>query len=220
MHLILEWLKTYHQNIELAHSMAVSHYETTDGDTWSYSDGREVKSVPIGIEDSDPILFSARADLRPGNVAVLPDGRPCVGILDRVSNGMLLAVRGTDRAWKVTDLSPAVDGLCPGTSFSHVPQIAVTPAGEMILVAPRAEEPSWCHVTSQIHVLRVEPDSGEILSHSAVEKANPDEPDWLPSIEKGVLGRFPESPYLTYITGRLGAGCINDARCEVKMVQL
>jgi len=220
VHLIIEWLKTYRDNIEPAHSMAVSHFETADGVHWSYSDGREVKSMPIGIEDADPILFRGRANLRPGNVAVLPDGRPCVSIWDRAAGVMLLAVRAADRTWKLTDLSPAIESLCPGTYFNGLPQIAVTPSAELIVVLSRAENAEWGHVTTQLHVFRIAPDSGGILGHEPIEKTNPDEPDWLPSIEKEILGQYRSDPCLTYTTGRRGQGCINDAQCEVKLVQL
>lgn len=220
VHLVLEWYKTYMENIEPPHSMAVSHFETRDGIQWLYSDGREVKSIAVGLEDADPILFRGNANLRAGNIAVLPDGRPVVTIWDAAHNSVLLAVRTADLVWEITDLSPAVNTACPGTHFNGTAQMAVTPDAELIVVLPRAENERWGHVTTQLHVFRISPESGEVLLHEPIEKTNPDEPDWLVSIEKEVLGQYRSDPYATFITGRRGEGCVNDAQCEVKLVQL
>jgi len=220
LHLIIEWYKTYPDDVVPAHSMAVSHYESTDGVHWSHTDGREVTSVPVRIEDADPVIFKGDANLRPGNLAVLPDGRLCFGIWERVRQGLLLAVRELGQAWRVVDLAPALEAHCPGTYANGHPQVAATSAGELIMVLPRGETDEWSHPSSQLHVFRIQPDTAEIVGHEPVEKIDPDEPDWLPSIEKQLLGRYQDDPYVTYITGNRGIGCINDAQCRVRMVQV
>jgi len=220
IHLVLEWYKTYPENIEPPRTMAVGHFENRDGVHWHYTDGREVKCPPIGIEDSDPIVFCSAANFRPGNMAVLPDGRPVIPMWDARRNRIFLAVRDEDLAWQVRDLSEALASCTGGSHFNGTPQIAVTPAGEIVLVVSRAEEERWGHVSTQLHAFRIDGDSGEVLRHEPIEKTNPEEPDWLASIEKGILGQYREDPYLTYITGRRGQGCVNDAECQVKLVHL
>jgi hypothetical protein len=220
VHLILEWYKTYPDNIEPPRTMAVGHFENPGGETWHYSDGREVKCLPIGIEDSDPIVFCSAANFRPGNIAVLPDNRPVVAMWDAKRNRVFLALRGTDLTWQVTDLSESLASPCGGSHYNGTPQVAVTPGGDVVLVIARAADEKWGDPSTQLHVFRLKPDSGEVLQHEPVEKTDPDEPDWLASIEKEVLGEYREDPYLTYITGRRGTGCINDAVCRVKMVHL
>ena len=220
IHLIIEWYKTYRDDVEPPHSMAVSHFESTDGTTWSHTNGRTVRSIPIRIEDADPVLFRGEANLRPGNVAVLPDGRPCFAIWDAVSDAFLLAVRSADREWKLTDLTPQIGAACPGTQSNSAPQVAVTPDATLIIAFSRVAGKQWDHATSQVHVVRVAPDTGRLLAHEPVPKSDPDEPDWIPSIEKGVLAQHLDAPYLSYITGHRGDGCVNDAQCAVNLVHL
>ena len=220
LHLIIEWYKTYPDNAVPPHSMAISHYESADGARWSFSDGREVESMPVRIEDSDPIVFRGDANMRPGNLAVLPDGRPCFGIWERVHRELLLAVREPDRTWRVVDLAPALDARCPETYANGHPQVAATSAGELIMVLPRGETDEWAHPSSQLHVIRIQPNTAEVVSHEPIEKLDPEEPDWLPSIEKQMLGRYQDDPYVSYITGKRGTGCINEAECRVRMVQV
>jgi len=86
------------------------------------------------------------------------------------------------------------------------------------MVLPRGETDEWAHASSQLHVLRIQPDTAEIVGHEPVEKIDPGEPDWLPSIEKQMLGRYQDDPYVTYITGNRGTGCVNSAECRVRMV--
>ena len=219
-HLVIEWLKTYPENRHPAHSMAVSHLESPDGIEWFHTDGREVKHIPVGIEDTSPILFRGAGNLRPGNVAVLPDGRPCVAVWDAFAETMALGVRQADRSWRVTDISDAVMAHCPGTHFNSCAQISATPSGEIVLVLPRAETTGWSHATTQLHAFRLSPDSAEILRHDAVPKTTAGEPDWLASIEKTIRGHHVDDPYVTYITGQLGTGCVNEAQCQVKLVHL
>jgi hypothetical protein len=218
-HLIIEWYKVFTANVEPPRSMAVSHFEYVDGD-WFYTDGTRVKSFPIRIEDSDPVIYKGNANLRPGNVAVLPDGRPCFGIWDRESSDILLALRSSDHDWKLTNLAASINGLFPGTYFNGQPQICVTPSSELIMVIAGADRREWAHPSSRLHVFRVAPESAEIIRSESIPKNNPDVPDWLPSIEKGVLGRASDDPFLTYISGSTGEGVINDAECEVRMVHL
>ena len=220
LHLVIEWYKTYPDNVVPPHSMAISHYESADGAQWSHSDGREVASMPVRIEDADPIVFRGDANMRPGNLAVLPDGRPCFGIWERVHRELLLAVREPDRTWRVVDLAPALDARCPETYANGHPQVAATSAGELIMVLPRGETDEWAHPSSQLHVIRIQPNTAEVVSHEPIEKLDPEEPDWLPSIEKQMLGRYQDDPYVSYITGNRGTGCINEAQCRVRMVQV
>lgn len=220
LHLVIEWFKTYPDNAVPPHSMAISHYESTDGAGWLHSDGRAIASMPVRLEDSNPIIFRGAANLRPGNLTILPDGRLCFGIWEPDRGGLLLAVRELDRVWRVVDLAPALASCCPDTHANGHAQVAATSAGEVIMALPRGDTGDWGHPSSQLHIFRIQPDSAEVLGHEPVEKLEPQEPDWLPSIEKHMLGRYVDDPYVSYITGHRGTGCINDAECRVRMVQV
>ena len=221
LHCIVEWYKTYPDSVEPPRTMAVGHLELPAGATgWLHTDGRPVSRMPVGLEDTSPVIFRADANLRPSNVAVLPDGRPCFTMWNRVTSGLLLAVRQADRSWAILDITERLNALSPGTQCNGQAQTTALPDGTIVLAAQRAEDPEWAHPTTGVHVAWVNADSGDIERHMAVPKAEPDEPDWLPCVEKGIRGALPESPYLMYQTGRRGVGCVNDATCRVRLLQL
>jgi len=214
------WYKTYNNDALPPRCIAVSHFESPDGVDWLFSDGRPMKSVPVCLEDGAHVVYTASGSVRPSNPAVLPDGRPVLIIWDDVAGTQTLGVRQKDRTWKLTDLSAAVARYCPGTHFVEPAQITTVPPGEIIAVISRAEERKWGHPSTTLHSFHIAPDTGEILSHVAFPKTQPEHPDWLASIEKGVLGRNSDTPCCLYTSGPRGYSNINDVRSRVMLIQL
>lgn len=220
IHLVVEWYKTYPETVHPPHSVAVSHLTSPDGEAWFHTDGREVRHFPVRLEDTSPILFKGGGNPRPGNVAVLPDGRPVLAVWDSNAHTLALAVRHGEGDWRLTDLGPAMEKCRPGVPPSGQAQVSATPSGEAVLVLQCSASGAWGAPDCGLQVLRLDPDSGKILHAEAVAKANPDEPDWLPSIEKAPAAQCAEDPWMIYLTGRRGEGCVNEARCEVRLMRL
>jgi len=220
LHLLVEWYKTYPDNVHPPHSAAVSLLESPDGQRWFHTDGREVRHFPVGLEDTQPALFRAEGNLRPGNLVVLPDGRVCFSVWDENRFAVLLVIRQADRTWRVSDLTVALGERLPGLRCNGQGQVAPLPSGEVVLVVPFNPDGKWGGEGTQLHAFWLQPEDGSLLRHKEISKDDPAEPDWLAAIENPVGGRYSDAPWLLYISGRRGEGCINDARCAVKLVQL
>ena len=239
VHLVVEWYKTWpaegaaegpagrrgyasdaRNAKERPRSLGVSHLEMPRPGEWLHTDGRKVEKYPVTMEETPLIVNRPEGNPRPGNVAVLPDGRPVFGIWDQDSGTMVLSVRQADRVWRLTDLTASAQSFDPGRHFCSQPQVAVNARGEILLAAARAETPEWGHVSSRIHAFGIAPDSGAITRHEAVPKTDPQEPDWLPNIEKPGPGLYPEELHLVFQTGRRGAKNDDHTPCAVKWTVL
>ncbi len=216
LHLLVEWYKTWPNNICEARSVAVSHLERTPAGEWRHTDGRPVRQYPVVIEDCNLLLARAQGNPRPGNVALLPDGRPCFAAWDQFTGETVLAVRRPDRTWQIADLTAGAAACDPGHLFNSHPQIAVNGRGEILLVASRAPAREWAHPGSRI-VRLASDDTGRILRYDSIAPGAPGIPDWLPNIEKPAPGVYPDRFHLLFQRGNRGEGCINTARCEVML---
>ena len=220
LHLLVEWYKTWADGVTPAHSVGVSHLERPAGGNWQHTDGRAVKLLPVTFEDTQPFIANAAGNPRPGNVAVLPDHQPCFGCWDQDAGTLLLSIRGANREWRTVDLSPQATQLDPGNVCNGEPQVAVNASGDIVLVAPRAKSTTWGEPTSQIHVYWIDPATGNIKRHRALEKKQSAEPDWLPSIEKPGPGDYPAELGLIYQTGRRGTRATDIVPCAVNLTVL
>lgn len=219
LHVVIEWYKTWPNNAEPPRTMAVSHLQTRDGMQWFHTDGRPVSILPVQLEDTSPVVFRGGANMRPGNIAILPDGRPCFGIWDAGDSTLELAVRNADNNWNIIDVGGML-GAEETKKFAGVAQVSPTPGGDIILAIACSPDGKWGGLKNEICVMKLNPDRPEILHSETIEKIEPDEPDWLPSIEKFPPGVYRESPWLIWQSGRRGEGCINKARAKVKLARL
>lgn len=217
LHLLVEWYKTWPGKGAPARSLGVSHFLRAPSGEWRFDDGRPLEKLPSGMGESPLAVSRPGGNPRPGNLALLRDGRPFFGYWDQADGALVLAVKGAGGGWRLIDLTSAAERLDPGRRFNSQPQAAVNAAGEIVLVACRAEGGAWADPSSRLHAYWIDPSGGEVLRHLALEKRDPREPDWLPSIEKPGPGVFPEAPWLLYQTGRRGEGCVNAARCAVNL---
>lgn len=219
LHLLLEWYKTWPENLYTARSVALTHLERRADGTWWHTDGREVKCIPIAMEDTALLLPRAAGNPRPGNIALLADGRPCFAVWDQFTGQTQLGVRGADRVWRFADVGAQVAAVDPGRVFNGQPQVGVTARGEIVLACSRAAEVEWAHPTSRIAVCVLDAE-GKLLRYDTVENPSPETPDWLPNLEKPAPGVFPENLHLVFQRGRRGVGCINDAKCAAMMTKV
>ena len=226
VHMVLGWYKTWpagaggrDQPIP-PRSLGVSHLEMSEPGEWRHTDGRMVESYQVAMEDTPLIIARPQGNPRPGNVAVLPDGRPLFAVWDQDTGAVELAIRQADRTWRITELTAQADGAGPGKCFCTTPQVAVDARGDILLVATQAECTRWGHVSAQLHVYRIAAEDGAVTRHEAIPKTDPHDPDWLPNIEKPGPGIFPEELHLVFQTGQRGEGCTNAARCAVKWTVL
>lgn len=229
VHCIIEWYKTWPNNVIEPQSLGISHFELKPGGStlpkpptpWHHTDGRPVKSIPIKVEESYPQVVPAGDDPRPGNVAALPNGRPVFGVWHAATGAARLCVQQEDRAWRHIDLNTIASDLgLSGKSYVATPQVAINSRGHVVAVVTRSDENKWGGDASWLHTLVIDPQSGVVIKHAPVPRAEPDQPDWLASIEKPGAGVFPDEFNLIYQTGKRGTGCINEAQCRVRWTRV
>ena len=219
VHLLMEWYKTWPDNVYPAHAVALTHLERSPDGVWRHTDGREVKQFAVTLEDTTLLLPRAAGNLRPGNIALLPDGRPCFCAWDQDSGQTILAIRQPDRAWTFVDIGAQVAAADPDGKFNGQPQIVANASGEIVIACSRAASLEWGHPSSRIAVAVFDA-AGRMLRFDAIEKAAPDTPDWLPNVEKPAPGVFPKSFHMVFQRGRRGEGCINAAQCAVMLASI
>ncbi len=220
IHLLVEFYKTYPGDRVSPHSMAVTHLVSPDGLKWFHDDGREVKHAPVRIEDTPHVRFKAGGDLRPGNLTVLPDGQPAFAFCDSHAGRTELATRRADGSWRCTDVTAHALRQRPGWRTAPQAQIAVDRDGLLVLVMPIAPDGAWGHPETELSVLWAEPATGRVVHQAMPTRFAAGEPDWLSSLEKGNVGLPDHGLYLMHTSGRRGEGCVNAARCAVRLLQL
>lgn len=220
IHLLVEFYKTYPMNRVPAHSMALAHLVSPDGTRWFHDDGREVKNVPVRIEDTPHIRFKAGGDLRPGNLIVMPDGQPALAFCDWVTGRTELAIRRASGAWHCTDISSAALQQRPDWKTSPQPQIAVDRDGLLLLVIPVSPEGAWGHPDTDLAVVWADPESGRVVDQKLIPRFAAGQPDWLASLEKSNVGVPDHNLHLIHTSGVRGEGCVNSARCAVRLLEL
>jgi hypothetical protein len=221
IHLLVEFYKTYPEGKVPSHSMAITHLESPDGGkTWLHADGRKVELFPVCLEDTQPVKYKGGGNIRPGNVIVLPDGHPAFTIWDSLAKTLELAIRRAGRVWEFLDLTEPLTRARPGWGPNLGGQVAVDKHGKLVVVAQVARDAEWGSPSAELHVLWVEPATGRVIRDATIPKLTPDAPDWLASIEKGTVGLPKDDLFLIYTSGRRGEGCVNEARCAVRLVRL
>lgn len=215
IHLVVEFYKTYPDNAAPPHSMAVAHLESPDGVKWFYTDGREVARVPVGLEDTQPVRFRGGGNFRPGNCIVLPDNQPAFNLWDERAGTLEVAIRRPDRSCRFIDLRETLAEIRPGWVPNLCGQLAVDKTGNLLVVAQLAPIKQWGHPDTELHVIRVAPESGRVLGHQAIPKLTPGVPDWFASIEKSIIGLPEDDLYLIYTSGLNGS-----AQTAVRLLRL
>jgi hypothetical protein len=226
LHVVIEWYKTWPggATAPAARSLGVSHFELPAGPgngefpkyTWKHSDGRDATAWPIKFEESQPLAYPGGEDPRPGNVAVLPDGRVVFGVWNSTTGRAELVVQQADKGFRNIDLTVFGQSHDPGRKFGSQPQVAVNSKGQVVVVIVRDDNGAWGAASNQLNLYVVEPDSGQVVRHEAIAKAEPSEPDWLASLERPGPGVYPDTFGLLYQTGMRGQGCVNQALCRVR----
>jgi len=220
VHLVVEFYKTYPQNVHPPHSMALSHFYSEDhGATWLHDDGREIKQIPVGMEDSFFIAQQADGNLRPANQVMLADGRLVIGVAN-MPGGADVYVRQSAGCWEGVDLKAYMDANHAGLRVNSQLRLAVDQAGKLVIITTLAPGDEWAHKDNTIAVYWVDPASLKIERHDVVAKAREGESNWLASIEQGHAGPAKDKLILLFTDGNRGVGCENDAQCHVRMATL
>jgi hypothetical protein len=221
LHLGLEFYKTYKSSEDAARSVAVTHaYSEDAGITWHHDDGRKVHTLPFGMEDSYLVDHDVTGNLRPGNLAVLPDGRVVMAVWNARLGTLTAHVRQNPGSWESLDLTAAATGDRDGWRVNSQGRVAVDQNGQLVIVTTTAPEMVWGHPRQHLQCLWVEPDSLTVTRSHLVPKEDPGRAAWLASVEHGHTGQAEHPLLVLYSDGNRGETCINDARCRVRMLQL
>lgn len=212
LHLAWNFYKTFPNELAPAHPMAVAHLESPTGwKTWYHTDGREVRCIPVGLEDVTPVKFKGGGDVLLGNIAILPNRQPALVLMDPAPGRIEIAIRGADRQWTFHDISGVLADLRPGWRLGgwDNAQLAVTRDGLLIAVIPFSPQAGAALPREHDLVMAwMDPVTGKILRHAFVPKPASDEPDWLASIEKGAPANPADNPCVLF-TGGVGNATAN-----------
>lgn len=207
LHLLIEFYKMFPNKEAPPHTMAVAHFESADGGvTWRHSDGRTVARVPVGLEDTQPIRYKGGGNLRPSNIAILPDKQPALVICETNSHTLELAVRCADHSWVLSDLTRAATAERPDWKPTEIAQVAVDREGRLAVVGSIAPDGQVAHREAQLFLLRVDPSNGRVGYRALLPKTRPDEPDGHPSVEKNGIGIPGDDLFLLYTSGSRTGG--------------
>ncbi len=221
LHLGLEFYKTYPPETEESKSVAVTHvYSDDDGITWYHDDERIVSSIPFGIEDAFLVEHDAAGNLRPGNLAVLPDGRMAMGVWNARLGTLAVHVREAPGMWRTSDVTEAATANGDDWRVNSQGRLAVGPDGLLTVVTTVAPSNEWGHPKQHVRGLWLNPESLEVTRNYLVPKDDPERAAWLASVEHSHV-QVPEQPLLLlYTDGNRGKGCVNEVRCNVRMLAL
>jgi hypothetical protein len=221
LHLGLEFYKTYASSDDAPRSVAVTHaYSEDRGVTWYHDDGRMIHSVPFGMEDACLIDHDVTGNLRPGNLAVLPDGRVIMAVFNARLGTLALRVRREPGCWDSVDLTTAATGDREGWRVNSQGRVAVDPQGNLVVVTTAAPGMEWGQPRQQIRCIWVDAASLAVTRSHLVPKEDPERAAWLASIEHGHQGKAEHGLLALYSDGNRGETCVNDARCRVRLLQL
>lgn len=215
LHLLIEFYKTYRDDLVRAHTAAITHLSSSDGaQTWSHDDGREVDIAPVTLEDSHPVKYKAGGDVRPGNIIIMPDNQPAFVIWDWHAGTIELARREGPGRWQLSDLTETIQSSHPQFFPSDAPQLAVDKDGALVAICTIAPECQWGHPEAQLMILWMDPKTGTVTKQADIPKLTQGEPDWMPSIEKGTVGVPSDDLFLMYQSGK------RQQICRVRLMQL
>ncbi|MEI8309505.1 MAG: BNR-4 repeat-containing protein [Verrucomicrobiota bacterium] len=221
LHLLVEFYKTFPENRAPARTVAVSHFESPDGGvSWFHDDGRPFAQVPVCLEDSSPVIFRPKGNARPGNLVVLPDGRPAFGVWDSIDKTAEIFVRGEGGEWVRMDLTKEVSALKPGRIPSHIPAFAPRSDGRIAAVFPASANGSFGDPDATLAFVDIDLESGSFCGSPVFSDDRPGDPSWLPSIEKGRMFAQGDGPYVLYTRGNKGPSNMECEPCDVCLHRL
>ena len=221
LHLGLEFYKTYASSDDASRSVAVTHvYSEDSGVTWHHDDGRMIHSVPFGMEDACLIDHDVTGNLRPGNLAVLPDGRVVMAVFNARLGTLALRVRREPGCWDRVDLTTTTTGDREGWRVNSQGRVAVDQDGNLVVITTAAPGMEWGQPRQHIRCIWVDAASLAVMRSHLVPKEDPERAAWLASIEHGHRGKAENRLLALYSDGNRGETCVNDARCRVRLLQL
>jgi BNR repeat-containing family member len=195
---------------------AIGYFRSRDGgNNWERSDGTPVRlpATPATIE----IVEGTRrligpANLRPGNIAIAPDGTPWMvySRLDRQPFETWLARPADGGGWTNTSLLPAIQKRWPERSVKTPGQIAFDTDGRMYLAlttvhaATSVERAYWGHQSAEV-VLLYSDDLGCTFHVVPISPPDDQVPNWLPSLERPTGQVLKGVPSLMYTHGHRGS---------------
>jgi hypothetical protein len=185
------------------------------GRDWEQSDGKPVPlpATPETIELVEGArMRTGSANLRPGNIAVDPDGSPWLiySRLDRQPFETWIANPAVGGGWRKTPLLPVIRKHWPGRSIKTPGQIVFDRDGTMYvaLTTVRAdasvEQGYWGHQSAEIALL-VSGDLGRTFRAFPVSPPDEGVPNWLPSLERPTRHVQIPPPTLMYTHGAAGS---------------
>lgn len=222
LHIVVEFFKTYPNNVDAARSPAVTHLYSPDGGvTWHHDDGRLVKKVPVCLEDTPLIAHDAAGSLRPGNLLALADGRLVCGIWNQFNADAFLMLRRAPGQWARLGLTEEIRRrVNPGIVTSQL-QLGLDTDGSVLVVTTVAAEADWSAPTNQVLCLWFDPATERLTRHCLVPQLIPGQSNWLPSVERHGGGVPPSrSPLILFTDGNRGPGLADHTRCGVRLLRL
>ena len=195
---------------------AIGYLRSRDGGRhWEQSDGTPVPlpATPGTIElVAGAQMRSGPANLRPGNIAVDPNGSPWLiySRLDRQPFETWIAHPANGGGWQKTPLLPVIQRHWPDRSVKTPGQIVFDRNGTMYvtLTTVRAdasvEQGYWGHQSAEVALL-VSKDLGRTFDAFAVSPIDDSVPNWLPSLERPTRHVPIAPPTLIYTHGTAGS---------------
>lgn len=202
---------------------AAGYLRSRDGGlTWQTAEGA---AVVLPATPDSPCIFArgASLDMRVSNVAVSPDGMPYIGVsrLDLKPCGSELWHHDGNR-WVVRDLLPDLQRAFPDRAVGMHGALAFDASGRLYVawVTGKAPGGGWGHPSWEVALL-VSADLGQTFRVMPVSDPDPQNPNWLPSLERPYCEKpIPGPPALIYTQGGPGQGCTEGDGTRVHAVLL
>ncbi|MHC4405861.1 MAG: BNR-4 repeat-containing protein [Planctomycetota bacterium] len=164
------------------------------GQKWERSDGTPVRlpATPATVEIVDGTRkLTGPENLRPGNIAVDPDGNPWIvySRLDRQPFETWLARPKAGGGWEKKSILPVIQERWPKRSVKTPGQIVFDSNGRMYLAITTVhadtsvEGAYWGHQLAEV-VLLYSDDLGRTFHVLPVSPPDGEVPNWLPSLER------------------------------------
>ena len=167
----------------------IGYLRAPDGGlTWQNATGAPM-TLPVRPDSDCAIERGAGLDMRTGNVALDPEGRPWITASHlEGSPRTVLIWRHDGRSWKSIDPLPAARKVFPNVELTDG-TITFDARGRLYLAATagdatlQAGNKYWGNPSQEI-VLLVSADRGASFDISQISTRDPEKPNWLPSIER------------------------------------
>jgi len=191
-------------------------YSDDHGAAWHTTCGN-VLTLPGTLESCEPVEMNTDMDIRVGNLVADNHGTVYMTVVGRKPGqrkaGELWLLE--DRTWRPVDLMPFLEA--PWNQISDA-VVSVTQDGT-ICVAVSSGAYAWQDPAKEIWLL-ISRDRGETFTAQAISEIDPDQPNWLPNIERN-MGHTPvRVPHFLFTHGGPGQDNESESATGIQFVVL